>query len=152
MKFDPWVEKIPWSRKWQPLPVFLPRKSHWQRSLAGYSPWDHRVRYDWACMHAVRTTRETDLWVPPGCRWRRTEPWTWEKVLVWQGVQAGDQKNFPASGVLGEEQSQRWSCDSFKCLVFSLTFFFSVVQIHNFWKSWKNQMKRKEQNKRDVLL
>ena len=38
--FYPWVEKIPWRRKWQPNPVFLPGKSHGQRSLAGYSPWD----------------------------------------------------------------------------------------------------------------
>ena len=30
--------KIPWRRKWQPAPVFLPRKSHGQRSLVGYSP------------------------------------------------------------------------------------------------------------------
>ena len=37
---DPWVGKILWSRKWQPIPVFLPGKSHRQRSLAGYSPWD----------------------------------------------------------------------------------------------------------------
>jgi len=29
--------KIPWRRKWQPTPVFLPEKSHGQRSLAGYS-------------------------------------------------------------------------------------------------------------------
>ena len=36
--FDPWVRKIPWRRKWQPTPVFLPGKSHGQRSLAGYSP------------------------------------------------------------------------------------------------------------------
>ena len=41
-RFDLWVEKIPWSRKWQPTPVFLPRKSHGQRSLAGYSPWRHK--------------------------------------------------------------------------------------------------------------
>ena len=34
---DPWVRKIPWWRKWQPTPVFLPGKSHGQRSLAGYS-------------------------------------------------------------------------------------------------------------------
>ena len=34
----PWVRKIPWSRKWQPIPVFLPRKSHGQRSLAAYMP------------------------------------------------------------------------------------------------------------------
>ena len=29
-------------RKWQPTPVFLPGKSHGQRSLAGYSPWGHK--------------------------------------------------------------------------------------------------------------
>ena len=37
--FSPWVRKIPWRRKWQPTPVFLPGESHEQRSLAGYSPW-----------------------------------------------------------------------------------------------------------------
>ena len=29
----------PWRRKWQPTPVFLPRKSHGRRSLTDYSPW-----------------------------------------------------------------------------------------------------------------
>ena len=43
--FHPWVEKIPWRRKWQPTPAFLPGESHGPRSLAGYSPWGHkRVR------------------------------------------------------------------------------------------------------------
>ena len=37
--FSPWVGKIPWKRKWQPTPVFLPGKSYGQRSLSGYSPW-----------------------------------------------------------------------------------------------------------------
>ena len=37
--FYPWIGKIPWSRNWQPKPVFLPGKSHGQRSLAVYSPW-----------------------------------------------------------------------------------------------------------------
>ena len=41
-RFDPWVGKIPWKRKWQPSPVFLPGKSQGQRSLAGYSPWGHQ--------------------------------------------------------------------------------------------------------------
>ena len=35
-RFDPWVGKIHWRRKWQPTPVFLPGESHGQRSLAGY--------------------------------------------------------------------------------------------------------------------
>ena len=40
--FDPWVGKIPWRRKWQPTPVFLPGEPHGQRSLEGYSPWGHK--------------------------------------------------------------------------------------------------------------
>ena len=32
-------ERFPWSRKWQPTPVFLPEKFHGQKSLVGYSPW-----------------------------------------------------------------------------------------------------------------
>ena len=37
--FDPWVGKIPWRRKWQPTPVFMPGESHGQRSQVGYRPW-----------------------------------------------------------------------------------------------------------------
>ena len=37
--FNPWVGKILWRRKWQPTPVFLPGKSHGQKSLVGCSPW-----------------------------------------------------------------------------------------------------------------
>ena len=31
------IEDAPWSRKWQPSSVFLPGKSHGQRSLAAYN-------------------------------------------------------------------------------------------------------------------
>ena len=37
-RFDPWVRNIPWRRKWQPTPVFLPGKSHrgaWQVIVHG---------------------------------------------------------------------------------------------------------------------
>ena len=33
LEFDPWVGKIPWRRKWQPIPAFLPEKFHGQRTL-----------------------------------------------------------------------------------------------------------------------
>ena len=47
--FNPWAVKIPWRRKWQPTPVFLPGKSYGQRSLVGYSPWGcKRVGHDLA--------------------------------------------------------------------------------------------------------
>ena len=39
---DPWVGKIPWRRKWQPTPVFLPGESHGWKSLVGYSPWGRK--------------------------------------------------------------------------------------------------------------
>ena len=39
--FDSGVGKIPWRRAWQPTPVFLPGKSHWQRSQVDYSPQSH---------------------------------------------------------------------------------------------------------------
>ena len=54
-RFDCWVRKSPWRRKWQPTPVFLSGKFHGQRSLAG----SKRVRHNWAtrrrkCWHATK--------------------------------------------------------------------------------------------------
>ena len=50
---EAWIQPLgredPWRRKWQSTPVFLPGKSHGQRSLAGYSPWGRkRVGHDLA--------------------------------------------------------------------------------------------------------
>ena len=39
---ETWVRKIPWSRKWQLAPVFLPGKFHGLRSLANYSLWGRK--------------------------------------------------------------------------------------------------------------
>ena len=50
------VRKIPWRRKWQLTPVFLPGKFHGQRSLVGDSPWGcERVRYDLVTKQQQRT-------------------------------------------------------------------------------------------------
>ena len=40
---NPWIGKIPWRRKWQPILVLLPGKSHRQRNLVGCSLWGHKV-------------------------------------------------------------------------------------------------------------
>ena len=46
-RFNLWVRTIPWRRKWQHTPVFLPGKSHGQRSLVAYSPWGGKwVRHE----------------------------------------------------------------------------------------------------------
>ena len=39
---NPWVGKIPQSKKQQPTPAFLPGKFHEQRSLVGYSLWGRK--------------------------------------------------------------------------------------------------------------
>ena len=41
-RFNPWVRKIPWRRKWLPTAVFLPGEPHGQRSRAGYYPWGYK--------------------------------------------------------------------------------------------------------------
>ena len=59
-RFDPWVGKIPWRRKWQPTPVFLPEESMdrgaWWVSV-------HRIAQSWTqlkqfSMHAYTTGSE----------------------------------------------------------------------------------------------
>ena len=41
-KFNPWVRKIPWRKKWQPTPVSLLGISRGRRRLVGYSSWGHK--------------------------------------------------------------------------------------------------------------
>ena len=38
-RLDPWVQNIPWRRKWLPTPLFLPGEFQGQRCLMGYNPW-----------------------------------------------------------------------------------------------------------------
>ena len=48
-RFDSWIRKIPGSRNYQPIPVFLPGKSRGWRNLVGYSPWGlKKVRHNLA--------------------------------------------------------------------------------------------------------
>ena len=54
-RFSPWVRKIPWRRKWQATPVFLPGESHEQRSLVDYS---QRVTKSWTWL-STRACRRT---------------------------------------------------------------------------------------------
>ena len=51
-RFDPWAGKVPWTSSWQPTLVFLPRESHGQKSLTGYSP---RVTKNWTWLEQLST-------------------------------------------------------------------------------------------------
>ena len=69
-RFDPWVGNILW-RKQRLTPVFLPGKSHGQRSLVGYSSWGgERVRHDLATKQQ-RWRSENDGGRAPSCVTRR---------------------------------------------------------------------------------
>ena len=66
-KFNPWIGKIPWRKKWQPTPVFLPGQFHGQRSLVGYSLWgckelDMTEQSTHTCMHNWITLQYTWNW------------------------------------------------------------------------------------------
>ena len=54
--FDSWVRKTRWNRKWQSTLVFLPGRSHGQRSLGSYGPWGRKEwtglnDLAWTCAH-----------------------------------------------------------------------------------------------------
>ena len=49
-EFNPWIRKIPWSRKWELTPVFLPGKSCGQKRLAGDNPWGHKESNTTECL------------------------------------------------------------------------------------------------------
>ena len=49
--FNPWLRKMPWRRKWQPTLVFLPGKSHGQKSLVDCSSWGCKESDTTECSH-----------------------------------------------------------------------------------------------------
>ena len=79
-RFNPWVRKMPWRRKWQPTPVFLPGKCHGERSLAGYSPWGHKES---------DTTKQLNthiyVWMVPDMttKYRKKSVKRWINVMNW---------------------------------------------------------------------
>ena len=51
-RFNPWVRKITWSRKWQAIPVFLSGEIPWTEEPGGLLPiGSQRVRHGWAYLH-----------------------------------------------------------------------------------------------------
>ena len=88
-RFDPWVGKIPWRRKWQPTLVFLLGEFHEQRSLVGYS-----------CGHRIGNSLATKQ-QPPQSKYSILKiikhPHTEERRAHCVGVNLG--LNFPAGNL-----------------------------------------------------
>ena len=85
-EFTPWARKIPWRRKWQPIPVFLPGKSSEERSLAGYISWGQkRVRHGLMNKQNNVIFRSFDLDIPSKEEMRKGERgkvWCHELILI----------------------------------------------------------------------
>ena len=76
LRFNPWVRKIPWRKKYQPAPVVLPGKSHGQKSLVGYSPWGrrrvgHNVATKWQHVNHISVKLEGKKMLFP--KWQQTK-------------------------------------------------------------------------------
>ena len=56
--FDPRDGKIPWRRKWQPTPVFLPGESHGQRA---WQATVHRVSMSWTQLKQLNTYTQPSM-------------------------------------------------------------------------------------------
>ena len=63
-KFNPWVKKTSWNSKWQPVPLFSPRKFHGQKTLVGYSPWGHKEPDTHRCIYIHTYTRLLHVYKP----------------------------------------------------------------------------------------
>ena len=87
-QFDPWVRKIPWRRKGQPTPVFLPGKSQGQRSLEGYSLWGcKRVEHNWATnSHSLIVQSSNFI---PRCLLKRNESYVHTEICLRMFIAAG---------------------------------------------------------------
>ena len=66
-RFDPWDGKIPWSKEWEPMSVFLPGKFHEQRNLTGYSPQSHKESDIYLVTEHTHTHPETQISVGKEC-------------------------------------------------------------------------------------
>ena len=79
-RFDPWVGRIPWRRRWQPILTFLPGKAHGQRSLADCSPWGHKESGRTCQLnnkqHALQELRSRRPHSLPHIQ-RRSQGWCW---------------------------------------------------------------------------
>ena len=106
--FGPWVRKVPWGRKWLPTPVFLPGKSHGQRSLMGYTHAIARVGHDLV----------TKLLPPPSAR-------HWVLTAWWPGHQLGQTALFSLGSSWRRRIDLWWICFCF-ATTHSFTVFFFI--------------------------
>ena len=130
--FDSRVRKIPWRRKWQPTLVFLPKKSHGQRGLAGYSPWGHKES-DMGLSDSTTNNNFTDTETP--CRWEKSminddmlptsmytpDSWSWKLMML-----------MPTDLTTGPSEECPWADTSFLNHYYKTCHYCSKAGTHSF--------------------
>ena len=107
--FDPWFGKIPWRRKWQPTPVFLPGESR-GKSMVGYYPRGSCFQRQFHVRESKIGTRECrrnsrkTTWFPPLGKMRPLPAWASlaqrspaSSVLAREGVGCGSVGDVPGA-------------------------------------------------------
>ena len=80
-RFYPWLRKIPWRRKWQPTPTFLPGKSDAQGAWWTTVQRVARVRHNWTCHlkrqldHCALVCFNSAPLLQTGCTFSASFPW-----------------------------------------------------------------------------
>ena len=101
--FDPWVGKIPWRRKWQPTPVFLPGEFHGQRSMVAYSPWGRKESdtTQWVTLWRVNPWKEVTM-CQTLLNWSSLQPYETSLIIIISILQRNKlshrQGKWPAQG------------------------------------------------------
>ena len=73
------MQFYPWRKKWQPPPVFLPGRSHGQRSWEGYSSWGcKRVGHN-------LVMKQQDCWHYPECNMVKLYCSPFQVMAIWDG-------------------------------------------------------------------
>ena len=127
--FDPWVEKIPWRRKWQPTPVYLPGESPWAEEPGWLqSMGSQRVGHDWV-------TKQKQ---------QRYRGFLGVSVVKNLPANAGDMGLIPWSGRYPEEGNGNTL--RYPCLGNSMDRRVWQTTVHSVAKSW-TRLKRLNNNK-----
>ena len=108
-RFILWVGKIPWRRKWQHTPVFLPGKFHGQRSLVEYGPRGSKeldtTECVCTCIHTHTHTRDSKS-MSPGCAKSWTQLSVCARAYTHTHTHTRQQKHVPRSA---QSLSSEWS-------------------------------------------
>ena len=115
--FNPWVEKILWRRKWQPTPVFLPGKSHGQRSLVGYSPWGRKESDTAEWLHTWHiVTDKTHLYIVIN---KREITLNEVGIMCWYNLYITKEKKMKKCKIIGNKMTLICNCSDkiILCLV-----------------------------------